>query len=116
MFAQNWTMADNYGTADRSVTSLGQHNLGYGRAAANLKPRRLMLPFALKNPRNPALIGGVLSFTASPGGHMQPANQPTKAEERALLRELAEQRQSQTPEHVDPAWMTAYWLRKGLLS
>jgi hypothetical protein len=42
---------------------------------------------------------------------MQPANQPTKAEERALLRELAEQRQSQTPEHQDPAWMTAFWRR-----
>lgn len=40
---------------------------------------------------------------------MQPSNQPTKAEERALLRELAEQRQSQTPEHLDPAWMAAFW-------
>jgi hypothetical protein len=47
---------------------------------------------------------------------MQPANQPTKADERALLRELAEQRQRQTPEHVDPSWVNVYWLRKGLLS
>jgi hypothetical protein len=107
---------DNSGTADRSVTSLGQHNLGYGRAAANLKPRRLMLPFALKNPPNPAFIGGVLSFTAKVEPAMQAANQPTKAEERARLRELAEQRQSQTPEHQDPDWMTAFWLRKGLMS
>jgi hypothetical protein len=42
---------------------------------------------------------------------MQPANQPTKQDERALLRELAEQRQSQTPEHHDPAWMTMFWKR-----
>lgn len=40
---------------------------------------------------------------------MQPANQPTKADERARLRELAEQRQSETPEHHDPDWLTRYW-------
>jgi hypothetical protein len=57
-----------------------------------------------------SLIGrGLLSFTASHGGHMQPANQPTKQDERALLRELAEQRQRQTPERQTPDWLTQYW-------
>lgn len=40
----------------------------------------------------------------------------TKVEERALMRELAEQRQKQTPERHDPDWVAAYWLRKGLLA
>jgi hypothetical protein len=47
---------------------------------------------------------------------MKPNTRYTKREERNLLRELAEQRQSQTPEHHDPAWMAAFWLRKAVLS
>lgn len=43
---------------------------------------------------------------------MQPTTQPTKAEERALMRELAEARQRQTPDHQDPLWMNLYWLAR----
>jgi hypothetical protein len=35
--------------------------------------------------------------------------QPTKDDERSLMRKLAEQRQNQTPHRLDPTWMTAFW-------
>jgi hypothetical protein len=46
---------------------------------------------------------------------MPPNEWFTKDQERPLLQRLAEQRQSQTPDHHDPAWMMTYWLRKGLM-
>lgn len=35
----------------------------------------------------------------------------TRDQERELLRTLAERRQQQTPNHQDPAWMTAHYQR-----
>lgn len=69
-----------------------------------------------RTPLKPATLTGRGFLRLRLGGHMQPANQPTKQDERERLRELAEQRQRQTPEHIDPDWMAAFWLRKAVLS
>jgi hypothetical protein len=42
---------------------------------------------------------------------MPPNTRFTKQHSRAILAQLASNRQAQTPQHPDPAWAQAFWLR-----
>jgi hypothetical protein len=42
---------------------------------------------------------------------MQPSTRFTKQNARAILAQLARNRQAQTPHHHDPAWADAFWRR-----
>lgn len=66
--------------------------------------------FALKYCNASRNLRGVFAFTAL-GGHMQPVHQPTKQEEREIMRELQERRERATPQHKSPDWLSAYWRR-----
>lgn len=64
-----------------------------------------------------AIAGSAWLFAVNgPEASMQPVHQPTKAEERALMRELMEERERRTPEHQVPEWVRAFWLRKQVMS
>lgn len=101
MLARNRFTAPHNRKFEKGVVNFFQvcHTLG-----AQVRPEKT----------EPSKSGGSFAFTASPEVVMQPVHQPTKQEQRNLMRELAEQRQRQTPERHDPNWVSLYWLARGV--